>query len=87
MTGLLVEVAIMATAAEPALDMTVPFDSTADAPRNTCNPQFDSLMSAQFLFLCYASCRLCHLTALLTPLETPATKNVFLVVCSFCLLC
>ena len=37
MTGLLVAVAIMATAAEPARDMTVPFDSTADAPRNTCN--------------------------------------------------
>jgi len=52
MTGLLVAVAIMATAAEPARDMTVPFDSTADAPRNTCNQKCGlfSLMSACIVF-------------------------------------
>ena len=36
MTGLLLAVATMATAADPALDMTVPLDSTAEAPRKTC---------------------------------------------------
>ena len=37
MTGTPAASAIMATAAEPVRDTTVPFEFTADAPRNTCD--------------------------------------------------